>query len=114
MSDDGHDRHSGDGMRCEGADKMGCSRLLTLLLLAGASLLLAPTGSPALAERRIALVVGNSDYNDTSLSLANPKNDAEDMAAALRSLAFEVVMVTNASKPALDGAVQQFARLGSE
>ena len=101
-------------MRSEGADKMGCSRLLTLLLLAGASLLLALTGSPALAERRIALVVGNSDYNDTSLSLANPKNDAEDMAAALRSLAFDVVMVTNASKRALDGAVQQFARLGSE
>jgi uncharacterized caspase-like protein len=101
-------------MRSEGADKMGCSRLLTLLLLAGASLLLALTGSPALAERRIALVIGNSDYNDTSISLANPKNDAEDMAAALRSLAFDVVMVTNASKRTVDGAVQQFARLGSE
>ena len=101
-------------MRSEGADKMACSRLLTLLLLAGASLLLALTGSPALAERRIALVIGNSDYNDTSISLANPKNDAEDMAAALRSLAFDVVMVTNASKRTVDGAVQQFARLGSE
>jgi len=101
-------------MRSEGADKTGCSRLLTLLLLAGASLLLALTGSPALAERRIALVIGNADYNDTSISLANPKNDAEDMAAALRSLAFDVVMVTNASKRTVDGAVQQFARLGSE
>ena len=101
-------------MRSEGADKMACSRLLTLLLLAGASLLLALTGSPALAERRIALVIGNSDYNDTSISLANPRNDAEDMAAALRSLAFDVVMVTNASKRTVDGAVQQFARLGSE
>jgi len=101
-------------MRSEGADKTGCSRLLTLLLLAGASLLLALTGSPALAERRIALVIGNSDYNDTSISLANPRNDAEDMAAALRSLAFDVVMVTNASKRTVDGAVQQFARLGSE
>ena len=101
-------------MRSEGADKMGCSRHLTLLLLAGASLLLALAGSPALAERRIALVIGNSDYNDTSISLANPKNDAEDMAAALRALAFDVVMVTNASKRAVDGAVEQFARLGSE
>ena len=100
-------------MRSESADKMGCSRLSTLLL-AGASLLLALTGSPALAERRIALVIGNSDYNDTSISLANPRNDAEDMAAALRSLAFDVVMVTNASKRTVDGAVQQFARLGSE
>jgi hypothetical protein len=100
-------------MRSEGADKMGCSRLLTLLL-AGAPLLLALTGSPALAERRIALVIGNSDYNDTSISLANPRNDAEDMAAALRALAFDVVMVTNASKRAVDGAVEQFARLGSE
>ena len=74
-------------MRSEGADKMGCSRLFTLLLLAGASLLLALTGSPALAERRIALVIGNSEYNDANISLANPGNDAEDMAAALRSLA---------------------------
>jgi uncharacterized caspase-like protein len=97
-----------------GADKMGCSRLSTVLLLAGASLLLALTGSPALAERRIALVIGNSDYRDTSISLANPRNDAEDMAAALRALAFDVVMVTNASKRAVDGAVQQFARLGSD
>ena len=101
-------------MRSEGADKMACSRLLTLLLLAAASLLPALTGSPASAERRIALVIGNSDYNDTSISLANPKNDAEDMAAALRSLAFDVVMVINASKRTVDGAVQQFARLGSE
>ena len=46
----------------------------------------------ALAERRVALVVGNAEYKNPALNLANPKNDAEDVAAALRSLDFEVIL----------------------
>jgi hypothetical protein len=38
------------------------------------------------AERRIALVIGNSNYKNPDLSLLNPKNDAEDMAAVLKDL----------------------------
>jgi uncharacterized caspase-like protein len=32
-------------------------------------------GSPALAEKRVALVIGNSNYDETA-NLANPANDA--------------------------------------
>ncbi len=44
----------------------------------------------AMAERRVALVVGNSDYLHNS-DLANPKNDATAVAKALRDLRFEVI-----------------------
>ncbi len=48
------------------------------------------SSSPALADRRVALVIGNSAYEHVP-QLANPKNDAADMAAKLESLGFEVV-----------------------
>lgn len=42
------------------------------------------------AERRVALVIGNSAYDRSMGRLINPVNDAEDMARTLRSLGFEV------------------------
>ncbi|GBF26904.1 hypothetical protein MnTg02_01947 [bacterium MnTg02] len=44
---------------------------------------------PASAERRVALVIGNSTYEHTA-QLPNPKNDASDMAVALKRLGFDV------------------------
>lgn len=44
----------------------------------------------ALTADRVALVIGNAGYNHVPV-LANPQNDAKDMAAKLRSLGFEVV-----------------------
>lgn len=46
--------------------------------------------TPASAERRIALVVGNSDYQHVG-KLANPRNDAEDLSRHLELLGFEVM-----------------------
>ena len=48
------------------------------------------TVSPAAAAKRVALVVGNSDYRYTT-GLRNPRNDANDMAAALQRLGFSVI-----------------------
>ena len=48
------------------------------------------TVSPARAETRVALVIGNSAYEHTA-RLANPRNDAVAMASTLRRLGFEVV-----------------------
>ncbi len=66
--------------------------------------------------KRLALVIGNADYQFVP-SLSNPVNDAKDVAAALRSLNYEVIVLTNASYKAMLDAVQQFAerlaRLGS-
>ncbi len=45
---------------------------------------------PAHAEKRVALVIGNSAYEHVP-ALANPKNDAADMADKLEALGFEVV-----------------------
>ena len=54
---------------------------------------------PALAEKRVALVIGNAAYKHAP-ALANPKNDAEGMAAALARLKFEDVSGTDLDKPA--------------
>ena len=63
--------------------------------------------SAALAETRVALVVGNSAYQSTT-PLANPLNDARDMAAALKSVGFDVVEALDADKRKLDGAMRAF------
>lgn len=69
--------------------------------------------SSALAEKRVALVIGNSDYQHTP-RLANPKNDATEMAAALTKLGFEVLEGFNLDKPSFDRKVRDFpTALGS-
>ena len=67
----------------------------------------------AWAERKVALVVGNTQYKNPSLVLFNPKNDAEDVAAVLRTLDFDVVLTVDASKRDFDVAMTQFARLAT-
>ena len=69
--------------------------------------------SAAWAERRVALVVGNSQYKNSNLVLFNPKNDAEDVAASLRSLGFEVILSIDASRRDFDLAMTQFARVAT-
>ncbi|MEQ9329393.1 MAG: caspase family protein, partial [Rhodospirillales bacterium] len=54
------------------------------------ALLLLATATPARAETRVALVIGNSAYEHTA-RLANPRNDAVAMASTLRRLGFDVV-----------------------
>ena len=58
-------------------------------LLAIVGVLISGAGS-ALAENRVALVIGNANYAHTT-PLANPRNDANDMTAALKSMSFDVV-----------------------
>jgi Caspase domain len=67
----------------------------------------------AWAERKVALVVGNTQYKNPSLVLLNPRNDAEDVATVLRSLDFEVVLTVDASKRDFDLAMTQFARMAT-
>lgn len=62
----------------------------------------------ALAETRVALVIGNSAYAHTT-PLANPLNDARDMSAALKRTGFDVVEALDADKRKLDGALRSFA-----
>ena len=43
---------------------------------------------PALAEKRVALVLGNSNYQNVA-PLANPVNDSAKIAATLKDAGFE-------------------------
>jgi uncharacterized caspase-like protein len=60
----------------------------------------------ALAQRHIALVIGNAAYKEAPLR--NPVNDAHDMAQALRDLGFEVVDRYNTTKAQMIEAVNVF------
>jgi caspase domain-containing protein len=71
-------------------------------------LLLLPAAAFAQAEKRVALVIGNSAYQHTP-KLANPTNDAADMAAALKKHGFKVIEGFDLDKPAFDRKVRDFA-----
>jgi uncharacterized caspase-like protein len=61
----------------------------------------------ALAEHRVALVVGNSAYVNTGV-LANPRHDAADLAKALVQLGFIVDEASDLRKAAFDAALRAF------
>ena len=63
-------------------------------------------GLIASPERRTALVIGNSSY-DTG-SLRNPVNDADDMAASLKRLGFDVILKKNATQQDMEDAIRNF------
>ena len=64
---------------------------------------------PGLADKRIALVVGNSTYLHTS-KLTNPKNDAAEVSAALKLLQFTVLDGRDLDKAGMDRLIKEFAR----
>ena len=57
-------------------------------------------------ERRVALVIGNAAYK--SAPLTNPVNDASDVAATLRSMGFETILVRDATLAQMRGATREF------
>ena len=75
--------------------------VLALTLLTWASL--------ALADDRVALVVGNSAYAHIG-RLPNADNDARDLSAALRRLGFEVTTELDAGRGELNEALRAFTR----
>ncbi len=69
---------------------------------------LVATLAPAAAEKRVALIVGNSSYQHAP-RLSNPGNDAGDMAAKLRSLGFEVVDGIDLGKRDMEKRIRAFS-----
>lgn len=65
--------------------------------------------SQASAERCVALVIGNGAYAHKA-ELANPKHDAEDVAAALKRTEFEVILATNLGQAEMQDAIIRFSR----
>ncbi|MFD1343697.1 caspase family protein [Litorisediminicola beolgyonensis] len=77
---------------------------LRLILVAGILLGMAGVG---LAQDRVALVIGNSDYASVG-SLKNPQNDALDISVALEGLGFKVYFGRNLSRARMLQAADQF------
>lgn len=74
-----------------------------------AATLLVLSGATALADGpRVALIIGNSAYQHTA-PLANPINDAQDLARELEQLDFSVTLVTDATNAQMARAVRDFA-----
>lgn len=59
--------------------------------------------------RRVALIIGNSDYQGSVSSLVNPANDAAAMAASLRDVGFEVGLYLDATRDEIKEAVVEFS-----
>ena len=84
---------------------------MTIRLLLTLTLLILSLG--AFAQERIALVIGNSEYQVSPLK--NALNDAEDIAQSLKELDFKVTLVKNASKRAMKDAIYEFSsKLGKD
>ena len=64
----------------------------------------------ALAENRMALVIGNSSYTSVS-ALPNPANDAKAMATFLSSAGFQVMQAPNLTQSEMRRTVGNFARM---
>lgn len=64
--------------------------------------------SPAQANERYALVIGNAEY--PTAPLINPVNDASDMAAKLQKRGFQVTKLLNAKQQQMEEKIADFTR----
>ena len=83
----------------------------SLLVFCLAALSFFSLAAPCVADKRVALVIGNGAYKNTP-ALSNPPNDAADVAEALKAIGFEVTLKIDVEKRQMDQAVAQFAREG--
>ena len=66
------------------------------------------SGAAIKDQKRVALVIGNSDYKVGPLQ--NPAHDAEDISGVLRTLGFAVQIKTNVNQPEMEEAVDRFVQ----
>lgn len=89
-------------------------RLSTLTLSVLAAALMLPfagafdTADAAAKQRRLALVIGNSGYQNVA-ELTNPVNDANDIAEKLRHLSFDVMLGTDLTRYQMHEAFETFS-----
>ena len=72
--------------------------------------------SAALAEGRVALLIGNGDYDTDNLDLRNPTNDVALLGQSLEALGFNVTIATDLDQASMSAAVTDFgiAATGAE
>jgi hypothetical protein len=82
------------------------------MLVAGLPLVIAAlflVSAPASAENRVALVIGNGAYQAVP-ALANPPNDAKDIAEALKTMGFSVTLGVDLDQARMQRAIADFAK----
>lgn len=80
---------------------------ITFIFLAALFLFMS-SPSYSIAEKRVALLIGNSNYDVGRLR--NPVTDATDMAAALKKLGFSVIIQNDADHKEMETAIKEFGR----
>ena len=80
---------------------------LCVALAAAAFAWLAATAGALAREARVALVIGEGAYQSAP-ALANPPNDAHDIAQALRTLGFDVMLRVDVDQAEMTHAIAEF------
>jgi len=81
-------------------------RLTALSITFVMQLALACSGYAATQESRVALVIGNADYQISELK--NPVHDAQDISKALEESGFDVTFKENINQEQMDDAIRAF------
>src|ERR1700731_4232143 len=81
-------------------------RYLTLIL---SLICMSLTAQSAMADKRVAFVVGNGAYKNVA-QLPNPPIDARAMAAVLRNVGFDVVEGTNLARDTMTERLLEFGK----
>lgn len=106
----------GAGSQKQGSDcesKSGFFLFLSIIVRFITVIVLTLCSSVAIAETRVALVVGNSDYAGNA-ALKNPSNDAAAMAKMFEDIGFdEVLSAINTSRSGFEKALDNFHELAS-
>ncbi len=84
------------------------SKTLWLCALTCLTGLVLAVSEPALAAKRVALVIGNSQYK--TAPLVNPVNDAQLMTKTLKQLGFEVIETLDANQRTMKRAIRDFGK----
>jgi outer membrane protein assembly factor BamD (BamD/ComL family) len=82
-------------------------------MLLGCGLMLVISGSVALADKRVALVVGNSAYQNAG-RLPNPARDADAVAEMFRKAGYEVSLLKDAGNLEFKRNIRKFEDLASD
>ncbi|WP_421904114.1 caspase family protein [Maridesulfovibrio sp.] len=80
-------------------------RLLCAFFVAAMSIMLL-SANDCLAQKRLALLIGNSAYKNGPLK--NPVNDVAAMNSALKRVGFDVMVLKNADRNAIGRAIDKF------
>lgn len=88
--------------------------MLRVVIVVFVSILMAALAPSAMAEKRVALVIGNANYEGLA-ALPNPVNDANGIAGLLQDrLSFEVIRLLDADQGQMTQAMAMFGRAAAD